>query len=1071
MPAKRQREEDEGEETEDGEEMSTQSMAITDSDPNMEDLSPVGNPDVYTRLMKSFGELDIIPFTYEKEITYKDEESVVSDALQWICEQTQDESNTSAKLLYVLRHLIPQKNIFDFIRQQGDFTIDEVSHRISNKDGLAMDYDENDPFVGIEILCNHEKDAMLNAFPTKSTSFINMHQFLEHTVCQFLFAEPQVGMEYPGAIKLFIPVEFTDVNDPILIALHAVKNFNISTENFYKMFKIYSDDEKSDWIKKNIHILLGQNKTLWVSAKLKHNSKKNVIGLFATILPNSRNAAIFLKQCPTALYIAKNYYSNNERLNVSEYIIPTRSFSPMFKQFSQSAENNMIVKMKEVLKKDLVLTFFDYIQLKIEPRVIQLVSEKFEPKLFVGVTDNIPHVCMLLTEDTDASRCQLTKEICGHFISEKKISLFVVVPNQLNIWASYFEHEYKNDEICVYRSATDGVPSNATLILIDFNRIGTFYEKICADLEIENLIIENFMKCTGKQYCQTLFSQLVYKNMILITGDSKMPGRVLNLLPMTKLSGLFNGVPFHPLVNFVKDHSIWCPSKPDMEEFTPQLVSAKKSRGVSSRGMSSRGRKVTSIMSRGVTNSRRSVSFSPNVIVPTAVITKKKMISPIDEILIHKNPKQFSNAKTYYMETPEELLNFSKAIFGVSTDVKNKYLAIWMEMHAGGHFNAFNALYDLLFGLKKAKKFIVDENFEQEEVKNGFCGLCLNNNASTKYYSVIKCKHLFCEQCLVSWVNNCGNDCPCAITTTNEKMQVTKAKIFPGDGAHLSNSSKFFSSNSDDVTLNQKSTFLLETLLPKHGRMIILTQYERIVTTYKSLFQSHDFFICDDFDQFKTHCSERVLLIKTYDNIKDDDIKSLCESHIVLNDISKRVQHHIVALNNNAMKDHLHFLLYEHGIDRLQFFEFSRELSLLEKQMIVFEEETNQIMNIILSAEDTQCLLKTLQADDGTHLWEDALQSLYSTEVVNGIIQIEYNNGHCWKIIPDIREVKFNDLFFPFSAIFENPQIIAKAVMTQQRFCDKAEIWRMVHFANENRPGYISLSFPFLFLIDMIFFL
>ncbi len=1050
MPAKRQREVSDDENTEDEVIQQTPAYkAFIDDDCSMDELTAIPPSDIghYNTLISKFQNFDSIELKVNEIEDY--DNSDITERLEKIIEMIEEENDTIKvnELLYVLVNLIPLDKVLTFINRNN---LDSL--QITRKDNqVVCDGNEKEitQYTGVELLCHLSNEAFLKAFPVKeNANFITMKDFYQHLIAQFTFEVEQKGPDFPGAMKLFIPVKIEDIT--LLQFIKQVKKFNISVELFFKLFDVYCESEKLDWIKQNIRILLGKKKILWVNAKMEHKTQPNVLGFLVNILPNSPNVPKLLTQCPSGLYSVK-INRDLDRIDASKYHIATRSSSPMIKQFSVAVKTDDIVaKMNEVLERDLKLSYFDYITLSTDPLTCQLISENLEPKLYIGLSEAIPKICMIITEgeENDECRADITKKVCCSFIDseiknkttnqeKRNVSLFVVVNTQLTNWSTILKKLYPNDEVCAFPS--NDIPKTALFFVTDFSHVVALCSKLGENVHYETIIIQNFVKCTGQQYGEMLFSTIVCSKMVLFTEDSKLSAKILSQLPMKALSERFGDVPFQPLVNFLYYHTLWANKNDADDNFQPQLLSEKRQR-TSSRAVTV-GRAVTT---RRAVTVARAVTVGRSILKPQQEQLKTFKIStpsPLDEILLQKPPKLFSHQIIHYVKTPPDLLEFEQIIFYAKPDIKEKYSRLWYDLHAGGaNIANLSALHDLTVAFKKSKKFqICPESISEMK---GYCLLCLNSCDTKEYYSVTGCNCIFCEHCLISWTSNISlQNCPCGEKKFEKKIEVSKCQsLIPTE---VTTSSLFFKNG--DFELKEKEILLFH-LLKYKSKAIVITEYDRIIQAYTIKAKADGFQVCSTLAEFEESTSSQCLFFMLYSSITLPS----SEVPIIIHDISKAVQEPLMKLNNEKK---LHFLLFEHGFDRLLFFEMARTVSLFEREILLFAQEMATIMNSIISVEDINQIINCITATDLSENYKQLPMSLFTWQVVNGITELQYSNGHVWKIIPDAKLVKYNETIFHFTEILKKPFILAKEIASHLRFFDVSELTRMIQFDNQARQG------------------
>ncbi len=936
---------------------------------------------------------------------------------------------TPMQLLRVLRKKITPDEILNYV----------VKHRQSETEGDA-----------IQQLCDLETEIFQNAFPkaTKQSSrlFDLPDDLLLYTQAQFVFCEPQVGTELNGAMKLFLPVYVKD--ERLLDLLNELKDgFNIGTEQFVKMFVIF----EADWIQKNLSILIGRNKTMWVRVTHRHITNKNVLGFFVSVLPNSRNASILINKCPSSL-LSHRLVVDRDRFDASLWRVHTKSVFPIFDQFStrvtrtkeaDGETKELIPAMREVLERNWISAYYDFLKISDEPLCYQLVSEKLESKFYFGLGKLIPRgICMIFVrENSEADRVECTKLVCDEYLQKKSVgvTLLVIASRTDGMWTSIFEKKYPMDGTVLFYQPGMKVGANTKLIVTDYNHIVQLWNNFGSTVSFENLIVEEFSTCKGKNYSETLFNKMIISNhIVLISSTTKIEAKVLNLLPVSNSSQMFDNIEFKPLVNFVHHQCLYFEKPTDDDaKFKPVLESQQTSSARRSVSTMTRARST-----RGATPTRSvSAQAQAQTKVQTQIQVQIQTPASIDTILTNRNPKMFASQKVHYVPSPPHLLEFGHSQSEIMLKPSAEYTNLFCDIYAGGEFadlSAFNDLISYSSCKKRLKWKIQDDEKKETHDKKGYCGICLLGQSQkpkgTDFYAFVKCGHFYCEGCLYSWQKNVNfSHCPspnCRKIEDNSIVLLASplisTNIPAGESSHL------LVCDVKDCVLNEKETFIFTNLIPSlFGNCVILTSYRRILERYTALAA----------DRGMTGVSVHLF----------SDVRNLVmmkDTPIIINDISRNVSS---VICDDSHK--LHFVLYEHGFDRLLFLEMAKSnQSPAERTVTLYDKKLTQVLNCILSAEDQQQLIEFDIANDDQPKWKSIPRSAYTLKMGDYVLELQYGaSGRVWKINQYISSVKYGETAISFEDIIQDgPQKISQIISTHKRLMTD-ELLRRIDYDNYRR--------------------
>ena len=1010
-----------------------------------------------------FDDFSVETPTVSLEVKAQDDEDneKLLTRLQQVCDKLKsdvsDEAEVNNKeLLFILKTYVDSSKILSYCNRAAD-------------DFIA---DEN--VSAIEQLCNLDDESFFSAFPLTDTDFVNLESnFYAHTVAQFQFEEPQIGHIFSGC-RLVLPVK---VNDAAMLRLvKSVCKFNISVDMFLKTFPIFVTDPKLNWIETNIEILLGKKKNLYVKYYGCLPSNPHVLRLIVSILPNSQNAAILIDRCPAAI-ISAELQTDPNKFDPAKWFVATRSSIPTFDKYSVAVDQHTLAKqLTNVLERPIINSHYDHLILQIEPLVRQLVSKELESKLFIGVTDYVPKLCIIFyngNNDSERTTCiQKVFDFCLEQTNEIKeaeeeeeeaeaddakaapktpivISLFVSAKKQES---SFFA---KNDlsHILHYPSESFEVTKQTKMIVTDFVHIVALCTQLGNSVSYLHLIVDGFNKCTGLAYTKTLFSTIIVSNMILLSPSTKLSSKVLKLLPTNTLSTkIFPGAPFDKIPNLATSHCLYFNKDINDAKFKPELIS---DRSVSCFGIRSRSSSSRSSSSRGTSISRASSSRSQKeMLSPLKTVSFHIALPPpLDEILTNRNPKLFETQKVHYMTATKEMNDFAQQIIKNFPTQKR----LWYDVYAGGSFSNFSVLADLQCSFSRKGRWEIVKN--ESLVQAGVCNICQCVDSKNPV-AVFSCNHTYCSACLLSFINNVSDKkCPRKDCFSNPlKVILCKhddhkiAEIPIGESSDLF----YIDSNVDDdcsVNLCGKEEFLFQDL--KKKKTIIFTEHKRIIERYNVIGKIAGGTVFNNFEEFLTCDKENALLIVSYffytDTLIEEKSKILEKDvQIVLNDISPQSMANVLKLNE-AFPSALEFLLYDFGLDRLLFFQSAREISLLEKDLILYDVELKKVIETVLSFEDVTQIINFVTAEDKSTKWRDIPRSTYSMTLIDETIELQYgSNGHLWKICPHIKVVKFAEQSCFFTDIKKG--ILFDNLVTHKRFfTDIGELKRMIAFANSNR--------------------
>lgn len=1041
----------------------------------MQKLTKVPDEDVgsYLTIFNDFS-VETKVFEFEQKTDDEQDQKLI-DRLQQVCDKLKAAvcetiEIDGKELLYILKNYVSPEKILSYCKRT-----------LVNVDSSSA----------IEQLCKLDDEKFFGAFPLTDTDFVNLEKkFYAHTIAQFEFEQPQIGPLFSGCIRLVLP--FT-INDPALLKLvKSVCRFNIGVEHFLEKFPIFVSEKKLNWIETNIEILLGKKKNLYVKYYGCLPSQPNVVRLIVSIFPNSQNAAVLIDRCPTAI-ISAELQTDPNRFNTEKWYVKTRSSIPTFDKYSVWAdETTLVKKLIVVLDRPIISSHFDHIILQTEPLVRQLVSVELESKLFIGVTDYVPKLCIIFYNG-DLERMECAQKICDFCLDQKveqeeekeeeekeeeedeeqeakkrslpiaNISLFVTAKKQDEEWKGYFKDAYSPSQILYFPAEGFKVRKQTKMIITDFVHVVALCAALGNLVSYSHLIIDCFNKCTGLAYTKTLFSTILVSNMILLSPTTKLSSKVLKLLPTTALSNkIFPGVPFDKIANLAVSHCLYYNKDVNDDKFKPELLSE---RGVSSARGRSRSSRGTS-MTRAPSNRIATATKVAESIAKKTVSFHIPLPPSIDEILTNRNPKLFETQRVHYVKATKEMHDFAQQIIKPTTQ---KFQRLWYDMYAGGLFVNFSAVADLQCSFTRKGRWEVVKN---EHVQTGVCGICQSTNSKNPI-AVLGCSHTYCSACLLSFINNVSEKhCPhqgCSfnplkvVLCKNHDDESKIAEMPVGVSSDL-----FALSNEEDKeenccdNLSQKQDYLFDSLLSstKTTKTIIVTEYERVVDLYHKQAEKRGWLVFFEVADFLAHIGdETCMLIICYSKAKEliSEKSSIItkDIHIVMNDISPQSIENVLNLNE-AFPSLLEFLLYDFGLDRLLFFTTARQTSLIEKDLILCDAELKTIIQSVLAVEDVNQIVTFITAEDTSSKWKDIPKSTYSLVMTSGeIIELQYgaNNGHIWQICPFIKVLKFGEKTFHFDEIVNANEtvydLLASNFTTHRRFAnDIAELQRMLFFAN-----------------------